>query len=173
MGDVITPDFGRPLPPVPRSVIIPTLEQALLFLANVHTTANDDDSLTVHLGQVPDEGLRHYYAVAWSSVRQHLGLPTGEKCFLDMQVQAVPAIALKSDVVTCENGHRICEVARDLLQGEAATDQTFCSWEENQELQLLPWGDALCAICKAPWLGTDQTPMGNRIQRIHFATGWR
>lgn len=74
--------------------------------------------------------------------------------------------AMKGEIVTCENGHEICEFSRNVCtRDEAKLDSDLVNWRQKS-----PQIGALivsCERCGAQWWH------GNYGQHFHFASGWR
>lgn len=72
------------------------------------------------------------------------------------------------ETVTCEAGHVICTVARDIPLGELFSWSFFTDWHPKQRKPLL--GDSVPACrCGRPFLSAP----GVGPWRGHFLEGWR
>jgi len=72
-------------------------------------------------------------------------------------------VALENEIVTCPNGHEICEINYDLLQGDIVRETGFKNWRENQEV--FESEECKCSICHEFWFISG---------RIHIKNiGWK
>lgn len=76
--------------------------------------------------------------------------------------------ARKGEVVTCENGHAICDVGVDLHRFGYMRAADFTNWRKLPPPQS---GEQVtsCPECGAPFI----TQMRRGQTQIHFANGWR
>ena len=89
--------------------------------------------------------------------------------------------------VTCENGHRICQIARDLIKNEMMDPpRDFANWQQSEPALGTPADAILCADCGAHWFNNGQIldqisineEAGTKLAlvdgpRLHFEDGWR
>jgi hypothetical protein len=68
--------------------------------------------------------------------------------------------------VTCENGHRICVVGKDILMGQLPSEDDFLDWEMPEPNVGAPLPG--CARCGAPWY---RNYPGTGIH-VHTHRGW-
>lgn len=67
--------------------------------------------------------------------------------------------------VTCESGHRICQIARDLELGELQLANDFTNWQQDE-----PAPGAMiaqCAVCGGDWY------RGVTGLEMHIGGKWR
>lgn len=85
--------------------------------------------------------------------------------------------ARAEEVVTCENGHQICVISKDIFFGESHDPADFTDWtQEEPEI-----GGAIpsCKICNADFYSNDLSPTDHPMiqlsagPRLHFENGWR
>ena len=73
--------------------------------------------------------------------------------------------ARKGEVVVCENGHPVCELARDVNLGETFDPSDLVNWKQSPP----KIGDtAPRCVCGARYWRGD-----NLAQNFHFIDGWR
>lgn len=73
------------------------------------------------------------------------------------------------EIVTCEAGHEICEVASALVRHERISHQSFTKWR-FEELERANSGSVLpCPQCGALYIRGQSF----RGADIHFQDGWR
>lgn len=78
--------------------------------------------------------------------------------------------AKKGEHLTCENGHVIATVARDIVRGEIAKGDEWEGWTQSQpQTGSLP--PLACGQCGAPFFG--RTDAGGFRSLYHFEDGWR
>lgn len=70
--------------------------------------------------------------------------------------------AEKGEIVRCENGHAVCEIAQDIFVGEMQNPQThFKNWRIKKSQK-----GTMCALCLC---GSKFFSHNN----LHFSNGWR
>ena len=81
--------------------------------------------------------------------------------------------AKKGEVVTCINGHAVCEVACDLHVGLPRTGDHFTNWSQSMPDKKDSIATIRCAVCRGVWI------RGNSRDgyQFHFGCnsteGWR
>lgn len=80
--------------------------------------------------------------------------------------------AHKGEHVTCENGHRICTMARDVEVGQLFdANRDLTDWVQPEPSMGTLAKDVRCVSCGAFWFGG---PTGEGAPLIlHFEDGWR
>lgn len=75
--------------------------------------------------------------------------------------------AKSGEWVTCENGHRICRVARDIQQGELMQPENkLVEWQQPKPVSGQRSEQIRCGLCGAKWFGSH-------LGKLHFEDGWR
>ncbi len=77
-------------------------------------------------------------------------------------------IASVGEIVTCEQGHEICDVVQPIMTNQALSKTVFGNWRPNCEAgegALIP----PCPVCRSLWI--DFTMYGP--SRLHVGTEWR
>jgi hypothetical protein len=74
--------------------------------------------------------------------------------------------AKAGEQVTCENGHVICEAARDLHTFATWSPADWTNWTQPEPMPGTSLEACLCAICGARWVRAPG-------MIYHFADGWR
>ena len=77
--------------------------------------------------------------------------------------------AHEGEVVTCINGHAICDIARSLYVGERRDNSHFINWRIAKPVETDPVGKLRCAQCRGVWI-RGSTRGG---YQFHFDNGWR
>jgi hypothetical protein len=80
-------------------------------------------------------------------------------------------IARKGEIVTCENGHEICDVAEDIEASSIVRRNQFTAWRQPEHAA----GDGPaaigpCTVCGARWVGV---PEGKTGSYLHIGDQWR
>jgi hypothetical protein len=75
--------------------------------------------------------------------------------------------AKKGERITCESGHPICTVAKDIPFGAMHDDGFFCDWLQPEPKHGMLASMLGCLICGAPWFASGLGP------QLHFEDGWR
>lgn len=71
-------------------------------------------------------------------------------------------VARKGEWVTCEAGHRICRIAKDIPYGGLYDPAYFMDWKQPEpKVGTL---EQPCVVCGAEWF---------RGMSLHFGGGWR
>lgn len=78
--------------------------------------------------------------------------------------------ASKGEVVTCENGHEICELSRDVFVDDPIIVEQFENWR-NQEPPKPYEIIKPCQTCGARFIDTAQYPYGGSW--LHINEEWR
>lgn len=80
-------------------------------------------------------------------------------------------LARKGEVVTCENGHEICDVVVDIAAGDAVRSSgQFANWRSGMPEPKPSEPLAPCAVCGARWAGK---PPGFTGSVLHIGKEWR
>lgn len=79
---------------------------------------------------------------------------------------AAEFVARKGEWVTCEAGHRICRLAKDLRYGDMWGSDTFTDWKQPEPVA----GRDTQAKCQAQ--GCEALFYDN-TKGLHFGGGWR
>lgn len=76
----------------------------------------------------------------------------------------------KGTVITCENGHRICELAEDMVSGDIARSDILINYTLGEHIATdgSEADDCVCSRCGAPWAGAGSP--GCIV--LHTRDGW-
>jgi hypothetical protein len=79
-------------------------------------------------------------------------------------------------LVTCENGHRICEIVGVLMEWETKTARSsglgnYTPGERVAGPGTKSW-QCRCSQCGAAWIDERWSVDGKRAAKIHLETGW-
>lgn len=73
--------------------------------------------------------------------------------------------AQAGELITCEAGHVVCVVARNLLRGQHYRPGDFGGWRQPEPTIGTSQADVRCWVCGADWW--------RDAYAFHFEEGWR
>lgn len=74
-------------------------------------------------------------------------------------------IAKAGEKVTCENGHHICTVGRDVEAGGVQKPEDFVDWK-HPEPELAATFPIKCTVCGAPWITPEAICIGGEWRQL-------
>lgn len=98
--------------------------------------------------------------------------------------KASGTFAKKGEIVTCSNGHPICEVAQDIINdSEQNPDRDYVNWTQDPPTIGTSADKCRCAVCGARFYYSgvvlevieDDSKIIKTVSGagLHFADGWR
>lgn len=78
-------------------------------------------------------------------------------------------------LVTCENGHRICQIVGPIHDFKTKTSYArgFGNYSHGQRVVVRGDGVSacICAVCGAPWVA-DRPGLIGMVAKLHLEDGW-
>jgi hypothetical protein len=93
-----------------------------------------------------------------------------ENASIDERARVEPTLyASAGEIVTCLNGHEICEIAKDIFVAEMISVAQFKNWRHQPQPQ--PHDEITpCMSCGAPYVNSTTSYGGTRL---HIDGKWR
>lgn len=100
--------------------------------------------------------------------RGHLRMAEGVGGIREAAPQSDSIYARAGEQVTCENGHVICEVKRDIEKGASQQGNELHRWRDPEPQPGTLTADIKCCRCGAPWAGGVWGAL-----QLHIGGAWR
>ena len=110
-------------------------------------------------------GISALLVLLYFMIRRAVRLDEEERRFYAEKAKIEYAKA--GEIVTCETGHEICEVAKTLHVGDLIQAEQFINWRDREAPEPRDPIDAYCKTCGERYI------RGVGGYQLHFADGWR